>query len=329
MAASTDADSTDRTTERGRPEDIVGALFRAVLRREPDAGGRATYSRLLTEGRSEIDLLTLLTKSSEFVTSGLVPLTELASRRFDEYDPASDPAIAKYTNAALVNTTKEIRMRSVDLKHFERAANDSIAETGGMAASQVEYLRLHRERLYEINCMVANLLQRHDSNVSIMDFGLSVNSFIMRRLFPTIRLSVADRPAIPMPTNKFHQSFVIDLLDDQLASIDLNAKFDIIVFSEVVEHVLVHPTHVISFLLKHLTPRGHVILTTPNLFSRGKLQLISQRKNPLPPYPAEYKRDDAPDFHIREYCMSEMLSMRRLRIFGQWDKLKADRSKGA
>jgi 2-polyprenyl-3-methyl-5-hydroxy-6-metoxy-1,4-benzoquinol methylase len=309
MNALTDDDSSAPTNERGGPEDLVGTLFRAVLRREPDASGRATYSRLLTEGRSEVELLTLLMKSREYSSKRLVPLTELAPKKFDEYDPATDPSIAEFVNLALVNATREIRMPSVDLKHFERVANDSVAETGDMAASQVEYLRTHRERFYEINCIISNLLQRLDHNISIMDFGLSVNSFIMRRLFPAVRLSVADRPAIRLPANKFHQTFVIDLLDDQLDSIDLNAKFDIIVFSEVLEHVLVHPTNVIKFLLKHLTPSGHIILTTPNLFSRGKLQLMSQRRTPLPPYPAIYKRVDAPHFHVREYCMGEMLSM--------------------
>src|SRR5262249_27276432 len=142
--------------------------------------------RLLTEGRSEIELLTLLTESREFASNRLVPLTQLVSKNFDEYDPANDPAINKYTNPTLATAIREIRSPTVELKYFEHAAKESIAETGGMAASQVEYLRFHRERFYEINCIIANLLHRFDRVVKIMDFGLSINSFIMRRLFPTV-----------------------------------------------------------------------------------------------------------------------------------------------
>jgi hypothetical protein len=39
------------------------------------------------------------------------------------------------------------------------------------------------------------------------------------------------------------------------------------------------------------------------------LDLIRQRRSPLPPYPLEYTQRDAPHFHIREYSMSDMLEM--------------------
>jgi hypothetical protein len=86
-------------------------------------------------------------------------------------------------------------------------------------------------------------------------------------------------------------------------------RFDIIVFSEVIEHVMVHPVRILKFLLKHLELGGCVVLTTPNVFSRGRLDLIRQRRSPLPPYPLEYRQTDAPHFHIREYSMSDMLEM--------------------
>jgi len=72
---------------------------------------------------------------------------------------------------------------------------------------------------------------------------------------------------------------------------------------------LVHPVKIFKFLLKHLNRGGCVILTTPNIFSRGKLDLIRHRRSPLPPYPLEYTQKDAPHFHMREYSMTDMLEM--------------------
>jgi SAM-dependent methyltransferase len=301
--------ATSLFNEKPKPEDLVDILFRSVLRREPDSGGRATYSRLLAEGRSQAELLTLLMKSPEFASKRLVSPAELALKKLDNYDLANDPGVAKYATPGMLNAIKKVREPVIDARTFDQVAQESIPETGEMAPSQVQYLSIHRNRFYEIDCIISNLLRQQVANhTGVMDFGLSINSFILRRLFPSIKLSVADRPAICVPANTFYKTFVVDLLDDRLDTIDLNQKFDIIIFSEVIEHVLVHPVNVIRFLLRHLTPHGHTIITTPNLFSQAKLQRISRRQNPLPPYPAEYKRAHAPHFHIREYCMSETLS---------------------
>jgi hypothetical protein len=309
MARSTRNTSTVRSKESGTAENVIDTLFRAVLRREPDASGRGTYLRLLKKGQSEIELLRRLTNSREFMSKRLMALTELASKKFDEYNPLNDPSIAKYTNESVLSQTKAIRAPSLNLKQFERAVKQCIAEIGNLSDSQAKYLQLHRERFYEIDCVIQALLRDNEDDTSIMDFGLSINSLIIRKLFPNARMSVVDRPKNRIPSEKFDQTFIVDLLDDGLESIDVSARFDIIVFSEVIEHVLVHPTKVIKFLLKHLNPHGRIILTTPNLFSQNKLQRISQRKNPLQPYPVDYKSADAVHFHIREYCMSEMLSM--------------------
>ena len=291
------------------PDQIVDLIYRAVLRRPPGPKGRENYVRLLAEGCSEVELVARLVQSREFASTQLVRMADIGRHRFDAYDPAKDPALAKYESAAFTSAVTDIRAPTLDRNRFRRAMDASLTETGATKAVGGDYLRFHRERFYEIDCAIENLLPRTGRNPTIMDFGLSMNSFIMRRLFPNVRLSIADRPAIRVPANKFHRVLPVDLLDDSLDSIDLGAKFDIIVFSEVIEHVLVHPARVVRFLLRHLTPSGWIILTTPNLFSRRKLQLISRRRSPLPPCPATYKRGDPPHLHVREYSMGEMLAM--------------------
>ena len=129
-------------------------------------------------------------------------------------------------------------------------------------------------------------------------------------LFPeTVRISAADRPQIRIPEGHFDECFAVDLTNDRLEGEFLGRKFDVVIFSEVIEHLMMHPTKVIRFLLRHLTENGVIVLTTPNLFSHNKLCNISQRRSPLHPYPAAYTRNDAPHFHVREFSMGDLLEM--------------------
>jgi 2-polyprenyl-3-methyl-5-hydroxy-6-metoxy-1,4-benzoquinol methylase len=170
-------------------------------------------------------------------------------------------------------------------------------------------LQFHAERFHELACAVGNLLQDFIRGARILDFGFSVNSIVLRTLFPDARVAVADRPQVKIRSDRFDEIHAVDLLDDRLDEIDLERRFDIIVFSEVIEHLQVHPGNVARFLLRHLTDNGCVVLTTPNLFARGKLRLIAQRKSPLAPYPPTYGQADSAHFHVREYGMGELLAM--------------------
>ena len=222
----------------------------------------------------------------------------------DDYDLESDSELAKYATPEVRKQSKQLQIRTLNISSFDNTVREMSRKH-----PQEEYLKMHRERFYELGCVVKNVLNDLEEKASILDFGISINSFVMRDLFPAAKISVADRPQIRMPTKSFHKFYPVDLEDDELAAIDLSDRFDAIVFCEVIEHLRVHPTNVIKFLLRHLSPSGSLLLTTPNLFCRGKLRLISQRKCPLPPYPLSYKKADGPHIHIREYSMKDMLSM--------------------
>ena len=290
-------------------DEIVNTLYTAVLRRAPDEGGRAAYLQLLRDGRSEFDLIKLLIRSKEFNESVLMPASERLLVKFDEYDPDNDEEVTRYATADVKQLAARVRQASIPKAAFDDAVDQAIKITGGYLNSQIEYLNLHKRRFYEIDQAVKNVTSAKSKELKILDFGLSINSFILRSLFPNIKLSVGDRPQIRLPEVKFDGTYIVDLADDRLNETDWGDRFDLIIFSEVLEHVLVHPSKIIDFLLRHLKEDGEVILTTPNLFSRSKMRRISKRKNPLELFPASYIRADAPHFHVREYCMSEILSI--------------------
>jgi hypothetical protein len=305
-----------RMTSERTPVEVVDLLYKAVLRRAPDDKGREIYLRLLRAGRSSLDLMELLASSSEFNANLLVPAveTQVIPGR-SEYDADSDAAIAHYVTDAVRAATEKIRNNDLsDRASFEDAANTSIdllkRHNQGFAESQSGYLQYHRERFYEIDCVVGNIVRGYSKKIDLLDFGFSVNSFILRRLLSKIvNISAADRPQIRIPDGHFDECFAVDLTDDRLNEVSLGKQFHIIIFSEVIEHLMMHPVKVIRFLLQHLTDDGVIVLTTPNLFSRRKLSDISKRRSPLSPYPETYKHNDAPHFHVREFSMGDLLEM--------------------
>jgi len=299
------ASSPPEKKRSAAPEEIVDILYRATLRRPPDGQGRPVYEALLRAGRSELDLVKVLAGSPEFAAKKLVPVGE-------DYDIRADQTIQKHATEDALRMTERIRKDVMARGIFHAAgvaALKEIEDNREFHESQEKYLQVHEERFHELACAVGNLLEDFIRGARILDFGYSVNSLILHRLFPESRVAVADRPGVKIRSDRFDEIHTVDLLDDRLDEIDLERRFDIIVFSEVIEHLQMHPTNVARFLLRHLTDNGYVVLTTPNLFARSKLRLIGQRRSPLPPYPPTYGQADSPHFHVREYGMGEMLSM--------------------
>jgi len=300
------------------PEEIIKILYRAALRRTPDDAGLATYLRLLNDGVSPAELLVTLMESDEFHRHILVPADHLPDfRPLDEYRPELDRDITRFLTPEVRDFGATIRKFHLDIDHFRKIAKECVdhiySYNQEFGDSQKGYFDYHERRFYEIDGVVKALIQqdRAHQRPAVLDFGFSINSHILKRLFNAneITLDIADRPQISPPASEFDGLFAVDLSVDNIAEIELGKKFDVIIFSEVIEHVMINPIKILRFLVNQITPDGYVIVTTPNLFSQHKLQAIGSRKNPLPPYPLDYGRAEAPHFHVREYCMSEMLIM--------------------
>jgi hypothetical protein len=303
-------DAAGETESDRSPEDLVNLLYRAVLRRPPDESGLSTYLDLITAGLPVSNLIRMLMQSPEFDSCVLVPAAALEFGRLDDYDLAADKAISKYFTPEREEMANSLRRPLLDQQLFETASHDAIALAGEILGPQAGYFTVHRHRFFEIDNAVCNIIAaRGSSTLRLLDFGLSVNSFLIGTLFPNAEIHVADRPQVELPERQFHGSYKIDLANDDLDEVTFGAGFDLILFAQVIEHLLAHPTDIIRFLLKHLTDDGLLIITTPNLFARSKLRLVARRENPLPPYPANAERAYLPHFHVREYSMSEMLLM--------------------
>jgi len=80
-------------------------------------------------------------------------------------------------------------------------------------------------------------------------------------------------------------------------------KFHLIIFAEVIEHLIIHPECVLRFLDSILEPNGYIIIQTPNAVSISKRIKMILGKQPF----NEYNIDgEIGSYHYREYTKSEL-----------------------
>jgi hypothetical protein len=85
-----------------------------------------------------------------------------------------------------------------------------------------------------------------------------------------------------------------------------NGKFDVIIATEIVEHLQRDFSEIAEFLLKCLSPNGVAIVTTPNPIRENNILTLINGRNPQHRF-TEYNSNHGGHFHFREYSMVEMV----------------------
>ncbi len=230
---------------------------------------------------------------------GLVPVDPPAG-------PDAPPLPVLTADAARLSAELEAE-RSLDAARFDAVSEAALSDLDGLPTGpQIGYLRNHRARFLELDRMAVRLTQGLDAP-RLLDVGISVNTYILTRLMPGATIAVAERPSFRMPPDRPPRVHPVDLTDPELDTRDLGERFDLILFAEVLEHLLANPARVLRFLLAHLAPGGHLVVTTPNVQSEIKRRRWASGRNPQPIYAASLGRGQEPAHHVREYTLRELL----------------------
>lgn len=305
--------------------EIVRDAFVALLGREPDEGGFRFYVDHLINGRLGIEgFLQQLIASSEFSEK---------STAFG-YSLERDEVLTPYLADPAVRDLSS-RLANVDTRGLELfdVLVDRALGPADMVAGQREYVAEHRVRFLEL-FHAARVLTSGIDRPRVLEFGASMFSAFYKSLLPGCGLVIADGAPgfdeVLCETIAQPDAFVtVDLHADLQApgiALDRHGPFDVVVFTEVLEHLTRHPVEILQFLMKRLAFGGFLYLTTPNAFSHGKLQLIGRRRNPQQVFPRGDENRDA-HYHSREYSMSELVEfvkeargrVRALRFSSCWD----------
>ncbi|MBK5938455.1 class I SAM-dependent methyltransferase [Halochromatium roseum] len=209
-----------------------------------------------------------------------------------------------------------------DESRFEAAYQAKLADEAELIIGQRDYLPQHKTRFRELFKAVTTLLADRP-RPTLLEFGASEFSAFYKPLIPNLTLHLSDRPT-PADYIGFTEQvgferlgcdayFALDLEQPPLLSAAHDdpqrpaaQSYDLIVFAEVLEHLVVNPVELMSALLKLLKPDGFLYLTTPNLFRAELREQWLALENPQQIYPAADGNWDRHHHHC-EFGAAELL----------------------
>ena len=99
-----------------------------------------------------------------------------------------------------------------------------------------------------------------------------------------------------------------------------DATFDVVLYCEIIEHLLMNPVHTLTEIRRVLKPGGLLVVTTPNVARLGNVLAIADGRSIYDPYSGfgAYGR------HNREFSMSELLHLLEFAGFEHETSFTAD-----
>jgi hypothetical protein len=169
-------------------------------------------------------------------------------------------------------------------KIAERFADGYTAFHAERYAYVVEFVAEHRERIG-----------------SALDVGPSVLTTLVAEALGAPIDSAGNDSNGSNTTGGAHYEFDLNRLPDDRGPADLG-RYDLIVFCEVLEHLVVAPEHVFAWLRDHLTSEGVLIVQTPNAAALDRRLKLLAGRNPFDPLDP----DSSGARHVRECTLGEL-----------------------
>jgi len=288
-------------------EILVGLVYPLILKRNADSQGLIDYSQKLHQGLlTPAGLIQELMASDEY------------QRAQDGYDYLSDGSVKDYFSDEVLALSAHLEAcKYVDSNDYEEAWQLVFNSDRKLIIGQQEYGKQHKQRFWElVNAM--GLLLQSIAQPQVLEFGVSEFSGLYGKLFPHMQFNTSDRPTADDYigfTEVVCKQLVggdhlpLDLTDTHALNLfaqQQKGRFDLILLTEVLEHLCIHPVDILRPLIQALSSQGLLYLTTPNFFALEKRQLMQRWLNPQEVYPEADGNWDG-HHHHREYCLTEML----------------------
>lgn len=195
-----------------------------------------------------------------------------------------------------------------------------------------KYLLCHLNRGWYTFHMGTQHLNLTQGRHVILDIGTSPLTFIYRQCAPNAEIRTIDLTGLLQRRCEGAQIVFrqCDLVKDPLPFED--GSVDVVLFTEVLEHIPVGPGRLFQEICRVLRPRGRLLLSVPNVASlKNRLKLLIGRALLKPVYavlkadePIAQERGERPVHgysHIREYTMAETLDIVRHYGFRPLEKM--------
>ncbi|MBB4198364.1 hypothetical protein CCR94_22585 [Rhodoblastus sphagnicola] len=177
-----------------------------------------------------------------------------------------------------------------------------------------DYLDFHKRRWDEILRYV-RYFASHRPQPKILEVGMSTLLRLYKDVAPGAIVHTVDRP-VALGGQSAESAMAVG--SDRHFNLDLNTdgfdvlageerKYDLIIMTEVVEHILATPSELIAELLPHLAGSGRVYLTTPNVLRLGSLMKMCEEGRTEQNFFSKIEGNSWGHWHYREYTMNELV----------------------
>lgn len=175
-------------------------------------------------------------------------------------------------------------------------------EEAYVSAEMREYGRGHDARFGFLEHLIDGM--RLDPGAKVLDIGPGPMTLRLLDRFEdvtTLGLAEARELICRIPDRVPHVAFDLNDCREPDRWIRL-PRFDLIVFSEVIEHLHASPRFVLGFLATALGPGGRLVVQTPNATSLDKRLKMIAGVHPFEPIREEWRNPG----HFREYTRHEL-----------------------
>jgi SAM-dependent methyltransferase len=174
-----------------------------------------------------------------------------------------------------------------------------------------DYAAFHCRRMVELMGFLERWRRDHPVT-SLLDIGNSPFFALYPELFPGIQAYLVDLyppPPEHMTMIGAQAAYKVDLnrgCISQAAGGPVALTFDVIIFTEVIEHLFIAPAEALRDLIALLNPGGIIYFSTPNYLKARSIERMLDRGNPQQTYSRADGANQGSHYHLREYTFYEL-----------------------
>lgn len=140
--------------------------------------------------------------------------------------------------------------------------------------SEQDYFSFHQKRYLRFNSFIREYYGLEKSEISVLDIGSHYlhNSIILKSLgFQVDGMDVSNFWNLDFVKQRAGKYGIKPIIEDNLSQLqgfqNVENKYDLIVFSEILEHITFNPIHFWKTIYQILKPGGRIYISTPNAFA--------------------------------------------------------------
>lgn len=171
---------------------------------------------------------------------------------------------------------------------------------------EIAYMESHKYRYKHI----AKSIPRTSNPIKILDIGTTPFTIFLRKNYPHYEISTLDRTDL-MQSRCKAEGIGFAACDLDNAAIPLEDDYyDVVIFTEVLEHIFAPATDVLNEIGRIMHRGGKLILSVPNIAAINKRIKLLLGITPLKHPDVQMKKDWVHGHgHIHEYTMKEIISI--------------------